>query len=249
MVSNESEITNYEYLHEASKPYLEYNYPLFTQGEKMEPVHVGTFVLFNVGGSSYLITASHAAIECSERGFHCLIDSRIISFTGTLRRTKGDNLDFNDIAILKIDDKSNVAGLNIISENMIFNGVIPDGATCSVMGFPVNKVKIDKVNGVIESKNYVYYSQRCDTGIYNKIGLSMEKNIAIHFDQRTCFTHDNVKSAFPKPTGMSGGSMWYYDFASERVFLVGIAIACKPKNKCIYGTRASLICSNIKRLF
>lgn len=181
------------------------------------------------------------AVDCIKNGFyHCEGDS-FTKFSGLLLRTEGTDLDRIDIAVLMLDDESQVNNLKFISDDMILEGDIAPSGVYSVMGFPANKTKLNRPKRIIKSSHYVYYGPRCDEGKYYDIGLSMELHIAVDFNQRKCLSYKNTKVTFPSPNGMSGGSIWYYDIEAGKTFFAGIATTNNKKNDCIYGIRASLL--------
>lgn len=236
MVDNDLDAVN-----KIIEPYKKYNYPMFIVTDEGEPEQIGTFVIIKLKSSFYLLTAAHVANICSEKGYYYFFDNSYVEFTGSLLKTEGSPSDVTDIAILKLNDEFQTSGFNIVTEELLPRpGQASDGIH-SFIGYPASKTKLNRPEKKIRSNLHVFYNTLCASDIYKHNDLNIQDHIAIVFDKKNCLSSKGEKVTFPDPQGMSGGGIWCHEVISGKTLLVGIASTWKRKNKCLFGSRLTLI--------
>ena len=240
--------------------------PVYTE-ENGRLTHVGTCVLFLIGGRKYLVTAAHVLDYVKNTGFVIGVNNKTVSVSGEFNRTNsisGDpDDDHVDLAYIEI-------GLGLISEigdvkyiterQFSHNRINSAGRMFTMLGYPnsKNKDKLINING-IRSKMYHYSSNlvKDQDEILRKLKSPPNKHLIVDFDvKRSLVTKSGAKQIASHPRGMSGGLL--LDIGSfgnpdklnpvfnPRVLVGGILIEYKKEFKAVIAIKIQVLVEAIK---
>jgi len=225
--------------------------PLFIQPEgNKSPIQFGTAIFFIHDSEPFLLTAAHVTDEAVKgkvvvptpigfeeiHGYMAYID---------LLPEMERNEDTVDVAYYRLD--SEFAKLlchyfwPLPQSNCELVRSSLELSICSIAGFPANKAK--RKGEKLSSEFYSYRGVVAEAEVYDKLGLSPETSIIVHFNRKNSMSSaTGNKDLPPKPNGVSGGGVFSWPEGHEISTdwnipkLIGIFHTYKEKEGLLIGS-------------
>ena len=235
--------------------------PIFSKAKYTDTLHqIGTGIFCEFEGILFLITAAHVTDNLENGELLVPTNIGIAAIEGYVAyidlppeiRRQDDEV---DIAYFRISTRfaRNLAAVfkPLSNSRSMLIGTALDLEICSICGFPVSRAK--KKQGRYTSESAAYRGVAAREETYEKLGLSPELNIIIHFHKKfTVRPADGQKTNPIGPRGVSGGGIFSWpegqglsnDWSLPK--LVGIFHTYKESDGLMIGTNLLSIISAIQ---
>lgn len=238
--------------------------PLFGEDKRGRPDPIGSGVLLEIEGESFLVTAAHVYDHIESSPLY-IGDPNTPQIVGEFNVTAAPNgnrhQDRIDFAFTQIN-KENIKKLRVfkpVKLNVHQNHTVNQSSWYTITGYPVSKAKkhLDPVHQKFfpQLSRYSNYPI-IDSDVYRTLGLRMDTHIIIsHGKFSTAADGTRVKSF--KMNGMSGGPIFNCGTISDPQYLTreadftptvaGIMIEQHKVENVAIGTKIDVILSEILR--
>lgn len=252
-----------DYLERASNLLSHYVIPLYLDDAGQLPVQVGTGFLVSFEEKIYLITAAHVLdLRSQNELYFYSAPNELTTVAGKVCQSgkglerKHDDIDVAVVQLLPEVPKPPYRGIEKLAFEpyQLRPRLLPrTGRQYLMLGFPATKNKFRRVHNEVRAKAYAYHNGSPEISEYQALGLSDERHLLIHFDQRIGFDGDGNHIDFPKPQGMSGGPILLYHSDQPEEFrfgfpVVAVATTHKKLRKLIQATDISIALQFIAEL-
>lgn len=233
-----------------------YTCQLFKRNAEKEILPFASGVLAELGGSYYILTASHVTEDWSnENPLFLKIHGGYISVVGETRGTHIDKKEKIDVAYIKLKD-------TVVRELMKGNKFLPlfkfrkqatllfDRDYC-VFGYPTVNHKIE--DGKLKTTGAAYFVQPCKDKVFEYYELDPLTHYVLEFKGKgvDIKTGESVKIK-GEHYGLSGCGLWYVMLEKDNgkyisdVRLVGIMTEFRRgKYDCLIGNRIEIILASL----
>lgn len=211
---------------------------------------VATAVYVKNQMGEFLYTAAHVTDDLAHSKLLVPLDGILTEIEGyiafiDLPPEYHRNDDTIDIAYVKLSNEFSTVlsrGFEPISgQNKLILENTNNLYTCSVAGYPASRSK--KKSGIFSVEIFAFTGMNVSKDVYEKHGLSVSENIAIHFDRKNAVHPEKETISLASGlTGVSGGGIFAWPESkpfdcdwSERK-LVGIFHTYKEKEKLMIGS-------------
>lgn len=226
--------------------------PVFLKTEiPKRVVQIGTAIFHELWGEPFLLTAAHVTDELKNGTLLVPTKVGLIPIDGYVA--------YIDIPpeFSRIDDSVDIAYYRLSTKfaTQLSHHFKPlpqrrseiirsahDLTACSASGYPASKGKKNG-DGVFSSEIFSFRGAIANKNIYDRLNLSPEQAIVIHFHKKRA-VHPGTTDSFPTPSlkGTSGGGIFAWPPGAERSNdwslprLVGIVHTFKEREGLIIGT-------------
>ena len=233
---------------------------LLWRNSRKSPEPHGSAVLLDIGGKLFLFTAAHVLDHSSDEGdFYLPFNGVLVCLSGMWFKTSippsGDRKDDNEDAAYVCCDISGFQPephrRNVLCRSDVCLATTGKRKMLRVAGYPARRVQVE--NGSVKSEANSVEGYELDDRMYDNLGLSRQRNVALKFDQKRMFSPRLNRTITPISdfAGMSGGGIYLEspvaDPPSVRFQLVGIATDYDQGRGIVIGTRLPVFLKYIFR--
>jgi hypothetical protein len=198
--------------------------PLFIKQEgNRSPVQFGTAIFVIQDSEPFLLTAAHVTDEALKEnvivptpiGFEKI--QGYMAYIDLLPEMKRSQ-DTVDVAYFRLStDFANLLCSYFHPLSQSKRQIIKSSlelSVCSIAGFPVTKSK--RKGEKLSSEFFAYRGVSAANETYEKLGLSPETSVIVHFNKKNSISPiTGDRNLPPKPTGVSGGGIFAWPIGSE----------------------------------
>jgi hypothetical protein len=205
------------------------------------PDPVGTGVLIEHRGHTYLVSANHCfdSISSSEGLYYFNGGFRqVVGLHSSARWTDDPSTEI-DLGVLRIDPKHLPAVRPLTFSNALPLERPTAGQMLYCYGYPASKTRLNVQTKRIKSAPRGNSAPAVSADLYRHAGLDPKHHIAMHFHRGKVLNSKGDVQKFPQPHGMSGSPVWLLkrirDNTTLEFGLIGILTRYLPQHSLLVG--------------